>query len=159
MEQPISDDALVVVTDANLMAGVVEDIRRDERLVVAIRRLASRSKHLILQTDEALFNKAAAWLTTEGFAAFRISERSLRTAFRYPPATRLVKLISETELTEPRFELRGPYPVAFRAKSRKNRLIYHLLPPKDVSNETLMKALLPLAKTAIIDLDPIAFFR
>ena len=159
MEQPIPDNALVVVTDANLLAGVVEDIRRDERLVVAIRRLASRCKHLVLQTDEALGTKAAAWLTTEGFDAFRKAERELRASFGYPPATRLVKLISETEIIKAPFEVRGPYPVAFRVKSRKPRLIYHVIPPKDLAHETLIKALLPLAKTAIIDLDPIAFFR
>jgi hypothetical protein len=159
MERPIPDDALVVVTDANLLAGAVEDIRRDERLLVAIRRLASRCGKLLLQTDETLAPKATPWLTPEGFAAFRAAERSLRTSFGYPPAVRLVKLIAEAELKNLPYEVRGPYPVAFRVKSRKPRLIYHILPPKIVSNETLEKALLPVAKTAIVDLDPIAFFR
>jgi primosomal protein N' len=159
MERPIPEGSLVVVTDANLLAGVVEDIRRDERLVVAIRRLASRTRHLILQTDEALALKVAPWLTTEGFDAFRAAERSLRASFGYPPATRLVKLISETEVRKAPFEVRGPFPVAFRVKSRKPRLIYHVIPPSDLPTEALIKALLPLAKTVIIDLDPIAFFR
>jgi primosomal protein N' len=159
MEQPIPPDALVVVTDANLLAGVVEDIRRDERLVIAIRRLASRAKHLLLQTDEALGLKAPTWLTEEGFDTFRAAEKSLRASFHYPPARRLVKLISESELDGLPFESRGPYPVAFRVKSRKSRLIYHIIPPKDIGQEALFRALEPWAKRAIIDLDPIAFFR
>lgn len=163
LEKPLPDGSLVVMTDANLLAGVVEDIRRDERLVMAVRRLAARAASakgkLILQTDEQLANRIPPWLTTEGFEAFRKAERALRASFGYPPSVRLVKAITETTLPKIPYETRGPYPVAFRTKSQKNRFIYHILPPKDVPNEDLIHELTALAKTAILDLDPIAFFR
>jgi primosomal protein N' len=163
VERPFPEGSMVVITDAHLLAGVVEDIRRDERLVIAIRRLAARVSiakgQLILQCDEQLAPKIEPWLTSEGYAAFRATERTLRAAFGYPPARRLVKLITEGTIDKAPFELRGPYPVAFRTKSQKNRFIYHILPPKDIQTEALIRHLLPLAKTAIIDLDPIAFFR
>ncbi len=163
LEKPFPDGALVVMTDANLLAGVVEDIRRDERLVMAVRRLAARVLNakgkLILQTDEQLATRIPPWLTSEGFDAFRKTERALRASFGYPPAVRLVKAITETTLPHTQYEVRGPFPVAFRTKSQKNRFIYHILPPKDVLNDELIHALTPLAKSAILDLDPIAFFR
>ncbi|HVM90979.1 MAG TPA: hypothetical protein VMU11_03735 [Verrucomicrobiae bacterium] len=159
MEKPIPTDALVVVTDANLLAGVVEDIRRDERLMVAIRRLASRSTQLLLQTDEILASKAPAWLTSDGVSSFRRAELALRRSFRYPPAVRMAKAITTTDVFACPYETRGPFPVAFRTKNQKPRFVFHILPPPEATLEEIERVLAPLAKSAIIDLDPIAFFR
>jgi len=56
-------------------------------------------------------------------------------------------------------ELRGPFPVSFRTKSMKPRFICHILPPQDMVESKLISTLTPLASSAIIDLDPVAFFR
>lgn len=165
-EASLPEGCLVAVTDATLLCGVVEDIRRDERLVIGIRHLASRvaAAHgtLVLQTAEHESALIETCLTSDGEHAFRERDRALRAEFGYPPVTRLVKAIT----TKPTLTvsgawctLRGPFPVQFRSKSQSQRFIYHIIPAKDLSHRDLMDHLKPLTKTAILDLDPIAFFR
>lgn len=171
LEAPLPKNCLVTVSDAALLCGVVEDIRRDERLVIGIRHLAARIAEahgsLILQTNEHEAVLLETCLTHDGERAFRLRENALRAEFSYPPSRRMVKAIVTEETGKARplpalphgFEIRGPYPVAFRVKSKKPRLIYHILPPKDLGQRELLTTLKPLTKYAILDLDPIAFFR
>ncbi|MCC6563500.1 hypothetical protein IT087_01255 [Candidatus Uhrbacteria bacterium] len=165
-EAALPEGCLVAVTDATLLCGVVEDIRRDERLVIGIRHLASRvaAAHgsLVLQTAEHEAVLIETCLTSDGEQAFRARDRALRAEFGYPPAARIVKAIT----TKPTLNVhgnwctvRGPFPVLYRPKSQAPRFIFHLIPSKDLSHRELMDRLKPLAKTAILDLDPIAFFR
>jgi len=168
-EKALPENACVLLTDASLIGGGAEDVRRMEKLAVTFRRLA-RDVHeakglLIVQTEE---HQAGFWvsiLTTDGFKAFRERERATRLTFGYPPAKRLIKVIVETEdekLLNPikqLAEIRGPYPIPYRAKSRKSRYIWHILPKTNTVSRELLDALTILSKQALIDLDPIAFLR
>lgn len=178
-ERPIPHGALVTVTDASFLAGAVEDVRRDERLVVAVRHLAARVRAvrgtLLLQANE---NEAAlleTCVTSDGFAAYRVRERALRSEFGYPPETRLVKLLVDGSAehadgvrrrilrTLSGFaglqDVRGPFPVAYRPRGRRTRFVIHVVFAKHVPSGRLSTVFRPLAQDGIIDLDPIAFFR
>ncbi len=161
--------ACVLVTDASLLCGSSEDVRRLEKLAVTFRRLArdvSQSHGtLLLQTEEHMADFWTHVLSTEGFKIFRDQERSARRLFSYPPSKRLIKVIVETEddklMTAIKLlaEVRGPYPVPYRVKSRKSRYIWHVLPKTTTVSRELLDALTVLSKHALIDLDPIAFLR
>lgn len=172
----LSKGALVIVTDVSLIGGYVEDIRRRERLVISWRRLAAS----VLQIEGSLYAMgseqaladARRWLDSNGLIATWAEEWKERQAFAYPPAKRRFKLILEGGAAEgekalevtrqilgPNWLIEGPYPVTFRAKSRKIRTILHLLPPDTIASpEEVYRLLEPLANVGIIDLDPIAFF-
>lgn len=168
-EMPIPEHACVLVTDATLISGGSEDVRRLEKLAVTFRRLAhdialSKGK-LIVQTEEHMAEFWTRVLSTEGFKGFREQERAARQIFGYPPAKRLIKVIVEFEDEKPfapiktLAEVRGPYPIPYRVKTRKNRYIWHILPKTNVVSRELLDALSTLSKQALIDLDPIAFLR
>jgi primosomal protein N' len=176
-EAALPANAIVVVTDASFLSGAVEDIRRDERLVAAVRHLASRVQtaggRLILQASEHHATLLETCVTSDGYRAYQQRERALRESFGYPPAVRLVKiLVDGTEHEARRWmetagasvktadgELRGPYAVAYRPRSRKARWVVHAVFPKRVEHKRLLSVFRPLVKDVIIDLDPIAFFR
>ncbi len=176
MDAPLPEHVLVAVTDGSLLGGAGEDLRRRERQCVAFRRLANRvaqaKGRLIIQTEESKTAPWEAWLTTEGMAFFRSEERRDRAVFEYPPAVRLVKLIvdadeAKAETWKTKLEttlgknatLHGPFAIAFRPSSRRKRFILHAIFPRDTNDADLIRAFHPFAKDALIDLDPIAFFR
>ncbi|MFA6429008.1 MAG: hypothetical protein WCV84_00735 [Patescibacteria group bacterium] len=175
MDVPFANGSLVLVTDASLLAAG-EDIRRRERLCLAFRRLADRVEQahgaLIIQADELAAGQYTEWLTTKGMQEFRERERAERRVFRYPPSTRLVKVIVAGDAQkanqwmarlqsalQTRGECRGPFPVPQRSSTRHERHIIHLLFPPRTEDRDLVAWLTPFAKDSIIDLDPIAFFR
>jgi primosomal protein N' (replication factor Y) len=168
-EQLIPEQACVLLTDASLISGGAEDVRRLEKLAVTFRRLARdvEAAHgvLIVQTEEHMAEFWTQVLSTEGFQEFRLRERASRQMFQYPPAKRLIKVIVESEDERPLAsikklaEVRGPYPVAYRVKSRKNRYIWHVIPKTNSVSRELHDALAVLSRQALIDLDPIAFLR
>ncbi len=176
-ETPLPQGALVVVTDAAFLSGAVEDIRRDERLVVAVRHLAARvaaaGGSLVLQAAEHEAPLLETCVRADGHAAYRERERAIRAAFGYPPAVRLVKILvdgapadaerwmsaARRPVSEIGGVLRGPFPVAYRPKSRKPRYAIHAVFPKGTDQKRLFTTFRPLGKDVIIDLDPIAFFR
>ncbi|QQR61064.1 hypothetical protein IPH19_01195 [Candidatus Uhrbacteria bacterium] len=168
-EMPIPEHACVLVTDASLISGGSEDVRRLEKLAVTFRRLAhdvalSKGK-LLIQTEEHMADFWTRVLSTEGFKGFREQERAARHMFGYPPAKRLIKVIVEFEDEKPLApikalaEVRGPYPIPYRVKTKKNRYIWHILPKTNTVSRELLDALSSLSKQALIDLDPIAFLR
>lgn len=176
LEQPFAKNSCVLLTMGDLLgAGGSEDIRRNERLAVAYRRLAEQIRRaeatLLIQTNESHAHEWPRLLTPEGYETFRQEELAERKAFAYPPLTRLVKVIvsgSEAEAltwqkklirSAPDMGIQGPFPVAFLPKTRTPRYVFHLRPPENISEKKLIALLTPLAKSAIIDLDPIAFFR
>ncbi|KAA0205515.1 hypothetical protein EDM68_05565 [Candidatus Uhrbacteria bacterium] len=176
-EAPLPEHAIVVVTDASFLSGAVEDIRRDERLVAAVRHLASRVQaaggRLVLQASEHHATLLETCVTSDGYRAYQERERALRESFGYPPAVRLVKILVDGTGHDARRwmssagsavktaggELRGPYAVAYRPRSRKARWVVHAVFPKRMEHKRLMTVFQPLSKDVIIDLDPIAFFR
>ncbi len=167
-ELPIPKNAIILVTDGSLLGGVVEDVRRRERLCVAFRRLADRvacaDATLLIQCNEASAGQWTEWLTNKGLATFQDEQRRERQIFVYPPATRLVKMITlrpiEFAHKLPKYVvISGPFPVKHRSSSRGQRLIYLLRFPPHARETELLQWLTPLASSAIIDLDPVAFFH
>ncbi len=176
MDPPFPQKSLVVITDGSMLGGG-EDVRRRERQCIAFRRLADRVAHiqgrLIIQCEESSANQWSAWLTQEGFDRWRTKEWHERQLFNYPPAVRLVKIISEGDEQHAKQwiekarqtikielkEVRGPFAVKFRSAARAPRWVYHLIFSSEVSDQQLINELTPLAKSAFIDLDPIAFLR
>lgn len=169
VELPIPFGAMVVVTDGALLAGGSEDVRRMEKLSVRFRQLArdivDAQGVLVVQTDEAM---ASFWnhvLDTESFHQYRLQERAARSLFQYPPAKRLIKVITEQsdqrllQPIEKLAEVRGPFPFSNQMKHRKTRYIWHILPSSNIVPPPLFEALTRLSKQALIDLDPIAFLR
>ncbi len=166
LERPLPDGCMVLVTDASLLAsGGTEDVRRREQIVIAFRRLAANVARaqgtLLIQVPESSYQDWEPWLMQDGFRTFRDREREDRRVFGYPPAARLIKIIGSDRLTVPALPgLRGPFPVAHRPRTREARFVWHVQVPDGMKEETLNGALSALAKAgAIIDLDPIAFFR
>ncbi len=177
VEKPLPENALVVVTDGALLAGATEDVLRLERTAIAFRRLADRvhqaNGRLIIQSDAVLLAWWEKWLTAEGFASFCAEELTSRRLFGYPPMKHLVKILvdgSEEEAQawgerakaslDATWELRGPWPVAYRSKGRSTRFVWHAVTGPDAPDADLIKLFTPLAgQGVLIDLDPIAFFR
>jgi primosomal protein N' len=174
-EMDLPAKSLVVVTDLSLIGGAVEDIRRRERLLLATRRIAAKVASVggelhVSGSDEAI-EEAQSWLTAEGVHRTWDAERSDRKTFGYPPIAWMAKVLvtgSDTEAQSIYKELqsklpegitlRGPFPVPFRAKSRAARQVIHVVLTGATTESALRKLLEPLARRAIIDLDPIAFF-
>jgi primosomal protein N' len=177
--------ALVVVTLPSLLGGGGEDIRREEHRLIAFRRLADRvhaaQGTFLLQTegtsstpeddaeDQPAWNS---WLKTEGIKKYKEREYNARRLFDYPPAVRLAKALIDGDATTAKTwmeeaqtilkgtaTVRGPFPVPFRSQARTPRSVCHLLFPPGTTERSLITLLSPLSKRAMIDLDPIAFFR
>lgn len=176
-DRPFPSGSLVVVTDAALLAGHTEDVRREERLMISFRRLASRivrsSSRLLLQGPESLLNDLRSSLSEIGLTNLYERLMKERRLFGYPPAVKLVKVIvtgSETDalawkdhvsypLSLVSSEWRGPFAVANRPTSRSARWIWHLVFPQQASDEGVIDTLKPFSGSAVIDLDPVAFFK
>ena len=151
--------SLIVITDLSLLAGAAEDIRRRERLIVAWRRVAADASRLnarlLVQGPEDLLAECRSWLTTAGVAASWKKELGERKTFGFPPAVPFAKILVDGDeraareiLNELGPDASGPYPVPFRASSRKPRWVIHARPT----------SLERLKGRCFIDLDPIAFF-
>ncbi|HEU0051446.1 MAG TPA: hypothetical protein VFQ60_05335 [Patescibacteria group bacterium] len=175
LERPLAESSYVFVTDSSMLGGVSEDIRRRERQWIAFRRLANRVRlvhgELAIQCHAEHAYAWSLWLTEQGLAGSQEQERNERRLFQYPPSIRVVKIIFEDQESHLPFleqelrdkirpqEIRGPFSVAYRPKSRKQRFIYHLIFPPNETESLLLDRLTPFAGRSIIDLDPIAFFR
>lgn len=176
LDRPLPKKALVLLTDSDLLAGA-EDIRKNERLCHAFRRLAASVQEvqgtLIIQTSEQSAHLWKAWLTAEGYAKWRTHERKARELFNYPPSQRVIKVLMDSteaktfdwmhkaektfgkELTT-----RGPFEVPFRTKDSSKRYCLHLLPTENKLTEDFLDRLAKLiTEKMYIDLDPVAFFR
>lgn len=168
-------NGLVVITDLSLIGGVIEDTRRRERLLISWRRLAgvfaSSGSRVVVQGSEEALTDARAWLTTEGVITTWKKEFAERKLFAFPPALRMAKILidgnekaaqalfKELESVTPGgWRLNGPFPVLFRAKTRKERWVVQLVTAAGVTDDALLTLLNPFKSRAIIDLDPIAFF-
>ncbi|MCC7357263.1 hypothetical protein IT408_02035 [Candidatus Uhrbacteria bacterium] len=165
----------VVVTDVQGFSGVVEDIRRKERLAINLRRLAAKcavnQTKLIWQGKSDVLQECSAWLSAAGLHALWNTERKERSLFSYPPMTKLVKILidgTEDEILKFKkklkdtlgetWHIRGPFIILFRSKKRQHRQIIHLIPPLELSSMTIVQTLQPFASQAIFDLDPVSFF-
>ncbi len=176
LERPFAQRALVVVTLSQLFGGLAEDIRHTERRLIAFRRLLNRVRAidglLIIQSNEQDLALWEAWKTGAGVQATYTTELTTRQVFRYPPTWRRVKcLIDGNEATVSSWiahaklrlagqgEVESPSKISFRRPGSSERYIVHLLFSPEVSEAQLVTLLNPLAKGALIDLDPIAFFK
>ncbi len=175
--QPIKPGSLLVVTNIAYMGGYAEDIRKQERPVLALRRFASQACvakcKLIFQGQSPLIDTAPSWLNPQGLTKQWELEMKDRQDFLYPPAQIICKLIQvgkpenadmiKSKLQEicvknPDWRFRGPYPIEYLAKTREPRSIFHILPPKSATRTDLINELSVLTAYGIVDLDPIAFF-
>ncbi len=168
-------NSLVVITDAALLAGAVEDIRRRERLVIAWRRLAAKalaaSATLVVQGKDEVLALCQRTLTSTGLEEERRIEMEERQLFNYPPAVRLVKILVDgdeqrsnalserltADLPES-WRIQGPYPVPHRSAARGARFIIQVIVPLEITDSVLYDTFDRYKKDAYIDLDPIAFF-
>ncbi len=174
-ETEFPSSSFVLLTDLDLLAGALEDIRRRERLIIAWRRLSAKilasSSTLMVQGKEASLADCLVWLTSQGLKTAWTKELEDRALFGYPPAKRLIKLLVDGEpntahevfknlsATVPEgFRLNGPFPVPFRADTRKPRWVIQLSCPKEIRDLELSGMLKPFRAMALVDLDPIAFF-
>ncbi len=176
LEQPIPNGALVVVTLGQLFGGQIEDVRRLERRLIAARRLMQRvaaaQGRLIVQSLEQDLTHWTTWQTSQGVSHVFEQELATRRLFHYPPTWRRVKCLidgSESAVQtwleaakqslQGQGTLEGPYPVEFRRTGASARSVVHLLFSPEITEAALVERLRPLAATALIDLDPIAFFK
>jgi primosomal protein N' len=175
--QPIKQGSLLIVSNIAYMGGYAEDIRKKERLVLAIRRFASQACvakcKLIFQGQSPLIDTAPSWLNPQGLAKQWELEINDRREFLYPPAQKICKLIqlgkpenadmvkSKLQIIceqKPDWRFRGPYPIENLSKTREPRSVFHVLPPNTASRNDLINELSVLTAYGIVDLDPIAFF-
>jgi primosomal protein N' len=176
LEQPIPTKALVVVTIGQLLGGMIEDVRRAERRLIAIRRLMNRVAQaggtLLIQSLEQDLPFWEQGKTGEGVKQIFETELGSRRLFHYPPTWRRVKCLIDgpekevatwIEAAKLRIAgqgtLEGPYKIEFRRAGASERTAVHLLFSPDTPENVLVELLQPLAKDALIDLDPIAFFK
>lgn len=174
-ENPFPKNSLVIINDAALLAGAVEDIRRRERLVVAWRRLAAKAQiagaTLIVQGRDEVLALCQRSMSAEGLVEERKLEMNERHLFNFPPSSRLVKLLVDgdernaTELLKRLIEtfpgnwnIAGPFLVPYRSSTRTPRSIIQVTLPLSVPEKELYTAFDPFKLEAYIDLDPIAFF-
>ncbi len=175
--QPIQQNSLLIITNIAYIGGYVEDIRKQERLVLAFRRFASQACvakcKLIFQGLSPLIDIAPSWLEPQGLAKQWELEIKDRQEFLYPPTQKICKLIQigksehanmiklkleEICVKNPDWRFRGPYPIERFAKTREPRSIFHILPSKTATRTDLINELSVLTAYGIVDLDPIAFF-
>lgn len=90
-------EGCVVVTYVQGFSGVVEDIRRKERLAINLRRLAARcaveQARLVWHGSIDSVQECSEWLSAEGLQQLWNTERTERALFSYPPMARLIKVI------------------------------------------------------------------
>lgn len=175
LDKPLPENAIVLVTDGDLLAGA-EDIRKQERLCHTFRRLAQKCHEskstLLIQSAEQYASHWLPWLTTLGYQRWREHERKTRELFGYPPSKRVIKiLLDDTEEAALRWishiekdltscQIRGPFEVATMTGKRRKRLGLHLLPVDNRITPELLELLSNhMAPKMYIDLDPISFFR
>lgn len=171
----IPEACTIVITNIALIGGVVEDIRRKERLVISFRRLAalchSAKAHLIVQGDERLLAQCHQWLSREGLQLTWKKEQNERSLFGYPPSRHLAKLLIDgtadhaqslyetiVQQAPSDWSVSLPLPVPYRPASRSPRFCLQLSAPLSTTSEAFTAFLQTFAGKAIIDLDPIAFF-
>ncbi len=174
--QGIPANGLVILTDVSGVGGLIEDIRRTERNLIAFRRLAARAAlahcELHVQGTESQLQEARSWLTSNGVRESWNREISGRTDFCYPPECRRIKIIIRdnqqaaesiaAELkneTGEQWRLEGPTE-SLRSTQKSPQWILHLVQAAETADISDVRPLLEsIAKETIIDLDPIAFFR
>ncbi len=176
LEQPIPENAIVAVTMGQLFGGLIEDVRRAERRVIALRRLMNRVAEakgtLVIQSQEQDLAFWEACKTSAGVKQLFEQELESRRLFHYPPTWRRVKcLIDGSEqvaldwLKDAKLRLagqgttEGPYKIDFRRAGSSERYVIHLLFSPEMPEAALVELLRPLAENSLIDLDPIAFFK
>ncbi|MDQ7814864.1 MAG: hypothetical protein RDU25_03630 [Patescibacteria group bacterium] len=174
-ETDFAPSSFVLLTDIDLLAGALEDIRRRERLIIAWRRLTAKiqasSAILMVQGKDTSLGECLSWLTPQGLKTAWDKEMADRALFGYPPAKRLIKLLVDgnmssatailkdiTNVVPSGFQLNGPFPVPFRADTRTARWVIQLTCPAETRDHELSEMLKPFRSKALIDLDPIAFF-
>ncbi|MBP9762454.1 hypothetical protein KBD34_02450 [Patescibacteria group bacterium] len=176
LEEPIPTHALVVISLPQLFGGLTEDIRRTERRLIAIRRLMNRVAQaqgiLLIQSSEQDLASWETWKTGVGVQETYATELATRRLFHYPPTWRRVKCLidgqeaavqSWMKRAQERIlgqgTLESPSKISFRRVGATERWVVHALFSPDISEAALVELLQPLAKDALIDLDPIAFFK
>lgn len=174
-ETDFPESSVVVVTNAALLAGTVEDIRRRERLVQAWRRLAAKAQaakaRLIVQAQEEVLPVLRDTLTAEGLAKEQRRELEEREVFGFPPACAMVKLVfdgpeadaasllAELSASLPQgWSCDGPFPVAYRPAARGQRFVVLARAPRSFDPDRLIPIFNAFKGRAHIDLDPVAFF-
>ena len=176
LDRPLPKKAIVLLTDGDLLAGA-EDIRKNERLCHAFRRLAASVQEaegsLSIQTSEQSAHLWGPWLTTEGYTKWRTHERKTRELFQYPPSQRVIKVLMDgtqhaifdwlhriEKIFGDTISTRGPFEVPFRTKGSSLRFCLHILPKDNRLSEAFLDQLASLiTEKMYIDLDPISFFR
>jgi primosomal protein N' len=176
LEELIPQNALVVISLPHLFGGLTEDIRRTERRLIAIRRLMKRVADsqgtLLIQSSEEDLANWEAWKTGAGVQETYARELATRRLFQYPPTWRRVKCLIDgqesavqawVKQAKERLHDQGtvelPSKINFRRAGSSERWVVHALFSPEMSEAALVKLLQPLAKDALIDLDPIAFFK
>ena len=167
-ETELREHTRVILTDISLLGGYTEDIRRRERLVIAWRRMSAMVQivhgELIGQGAEQWISHARSWLESDGVRSAWTDELRERSAFGYPPASKIAKIIvagtdvkansilEDLGRTFPSKRFSGPFPVPYRPKNPRWIIHIHDILPTEL---TVLKR---FSKQCIIDLDPIAFF-
>lgn len=178
LSQSFERESLIVLTMPELLSGHGEDIRNKERFIIRFRHLAAEiceaRSTLVIQTKEANDTKQPLQnlLTQEGFDAWRTQELQNRETFHYPPYKKLIKILFDLSAVDTRdlinswqknissnWIIKGPYQIEMNSKSKRMRQVIQLIVPKETVEKDLIKALNPLKRHGIIDLDPVAFFR
>jgi primosomal protein N' len=176
LSRPFAKQSFVIVTLPELLSGHGEDMRAHERFVNRLRRLAAAvleaegtlALQQKIESDTSFFSL----LSTDGYEKWRNQELKDRQVFNYPPYSKIIKILLDlapedvnTLMNEwkkklpPIWKVKGPYELEMPSKSRRKRLVFQLICPKETPEKQLIQALDILKRYGIIDLDPIAFFR
>ena len=144
--------------------------------MIATRRLMNQVARvdgtLLLQSTETDLPLWEAWKTMDGVQQTFEQERATRRVFNYPPSWRRVKCLLDgsTVEAEKMYEalrkaffgqgtVEKPFKITFRRAGSGERHIIHILCSPELPEATLILLLQPFAKSLLIDLDPIAFFK
>ena len=172
----LPEGATIVITDIALIGGAVEDIRRKERLAICFRRLCAIAENakanLILQGEEKLIAQCRMWLTARGLQNAWKREIDERALFGYPPSFHMAKLLIDGDVLQADmlysdvllrlptgYIASAPLPVPYRPISSKSRFCMQISAPITIQQNIFVAFLQQYVGKAIIDLDPIAFFR